>query len=181
MKYLLLTIFLVSCQPGGSDSSSNSTVTGLDYSGTYNFAGVDCFYPNTSQLTQTAVVVAGTSSSLTISGNSTTSNSWYNSCNSVSTTTAVFNADYTLTMTNRKMTSVNFGSGSCTSGIQLSNTPTNAITPKILTYTVSTNDVIPDINSAYIRNTTNGNLGFLSTFTTAVNTDICYLIYTKVN
>lgn len=170
-------VFLLSCGGGSSSgTASSASVEGLDYSGTYDFAGVQCFSNTTNAATASAAISSG-SASFTISGNNYSSTANYGGCTITITRRVVFNADYSFSFTNNLVTSAT--GGSCSLSVSLSNTPANSVNPKMLTSGYTTGQTFSTTNGAYIRGTTSHALGIYSVFQSSDPTDLCYIVYAK--
>lgn len=178
----ILLIVYQNCSGSGGGSTTNNNqsaaVTGLDYSGTYKLNGVACYNRDLKTLT-TSAAVSGSNETITISGNSYSSNTISGNCNSASQGTIKFVDSSTLNLTSIKTTSAT--GGSCTLSLNLSQAPANTIIPTGLSQTVTANETKADVvGASYIRNDSNGMIGLLSTFRNSANSeDICLMIYAR--
>lgn len=168
---------LSACSGGGAGGGLSSVpVKGVDLSGIYSLAGVECYSQSTYQMTEYASFL-GYTSVLTISGNSISSVSQTASCAAETNGRVVFNSDNTAEIGDMSYSSVS--SGACTFSLNLSNTPTNTITPKALSTTVSRGQVEPGKTTNWVRNNSTESIGILSVYKAANPSDVCLLIYFK--
>lgn len=174
---LVSTLLLVSCAgSSGGGSSAGSTVTGLDYSGSYVGDEIECYNASLTTLTTQAAITTGIDY-ITITGNSYTAQTNDFGCAVSYSGNIVFTASG-VSLSNRRVTSAS--GGSCTSQFALSNSPAHTVTPTTLSTAHATGDTLPNVtNAPYIR-AVNGNTGLLSVLSNSVAaSDICLIVYKK--
>lgn len=173
-KIILVTLlFITGC--GGSGGDGGAAIQGSNQTGSYRFIGVMCF-DNSFNVTATAAVDAQTVTTLTINGNSATSQNISSSCSVNNTYTIVFDdTNDTVTHSNRLFTTSNQSSCSLTWGL----TPVSGgtIIPSSISGTYTHNQTVSDLVGEYAVDSS-GNLLFLSTLAVSGSpSDWCYLLY----
>lgn len=158
---ITLTIFFIttsSCSKSGG--GSGSSITGLDFSGTYMSSSVQCTDSSLATTTHATTYSGVNTGTLTVSGNSYTGTSTVGSC-SINYSGSISITDAGMSLSGRTVTSAT--GGACTQSSVLNGT---SITPVTINTAYSTNQTLSNItNVPYIWNATTKLLGLLSIYT----------------
>lgn len=185
----LLVAALCSCSQGGGGGGSAATavppaptaIEGFDLSGAYRLTGVYCYTSNVSSRTAIALLNAGYTWNVSISGNTMISrdSGGVGGCTSKTTSKVVYNlSSLILSLTDSRATTSNLSS--CTFNVSFTAT-TGTITPTSFSEVVNHNSVLPDLTTFGLRNATTGDLEVLSEIKrVGAPTDLCFLIFTKL-
>lgn len=180
---LFSLILLVGCGKGGGGGASSTSVEGTDYSGTYEFSGVECYNSSLTQLTSVYLSAASSPTErLAISGNTASTTDTAAGCSTQEQSKVVFTrqgTEYgTFTVTSRSVTTS--PGGSCTLNFSLTKNSGSDLTSTTFSATYSNNSNPAGLTGEYLRNTSTGAIGLLSSL--KVNgspSDLCFLIYLK--
>lgn len=178
IKHLSTTLMLVlitSCSGGGGGSGSvGSSITGLDFSGTYTLVNVQCTNSSITTITNATTFSGVANDTLTVNGNSYTGSTTFGACSTTYEGNVVV-TNSGLSLSNRRI--VTATGGSCNQTLNLNGT---AITPTSTTSTVSSNQSQTNLtNIPYLWNPSTLAFGLLSIYTDGTSGGYCFIVYQK--